>query len=75
MLFARGCLRIYVVDVDEAERDAALPIKLSDAANLAKIVKTVLPRELEQMKATYGWPDLPRACCPRQGQLHGHCST
>ena len=59
-IFARGCLRIYVVDADEAERDAALPIKLSDAANLAKFVKTVLPRELEQMKATYGWPDLPR---------------
>ena len=42
-IFDRGCLSIYVVDADEAERDAALPIKLSDAANLAEFVKTVLP--------------------------------
>ena len=57
-VFARGKLRIYVVDPDKA--DAFQPVKLADADNLGKFIRNVLPLLLQDMKAAYGWNDLPR---------------
>lgn len=59
-IFARGKVSIYVVEADAARSDESLPKKLADAANLAKFVRAVLPKQLEKMKAQHGWSDLPR---------------
>jgi hypothetical protein len=59
-IFARGKVRIYIVDENAARDDVNLPKKLADAFNLAKFVRNVLPLELEEMKRKYAWPDLPR---------------
>ena len=37
-----------------------LPSKLSDARNLAKFIRHVLPQLLGQMQSRYRWPDIPR---------------
>ena len=58
-IFARGKVRIYVVDVEAAQNNESLPKKLADAANLGKFVRSVLPTELERMKAKHGWHDVP----------------
>jgi len=59
-IFARGKVRIYIVDENTAQEDASLPKKLADAFNLAKFVVNVLPRELQNMQRKYHWADLPR---------------
>jgi hypothetical protein len=59
-VFARGRVAIYVVDVDKAKLDTRLPTKLTDAENMAKFVKYVLPLTLQKMKAKNAWADLPR---------------
>ena len=59
-VFARGRVSIYVVDADEAERDSSLPSKLTDAVNVAKFVRNVLPKILEAMKRKWKWADIPR---------------
>ena len=58
-VFAKGRLRIYVCDAEQAERNPLLPDKLNDGENLAKCVRTVLPRILEEMRDAYGWRTLP----------------
>ena len=57
-IFARGKLRIYVVD-DTTANDT-LPTKLADANNLSKFIRNVLPHALQDMKTEYGWADVPR---------------
>ena len=60
LVFARGKLLIYVVDLEAAESDPSLPKKLTDSSNLGKFVRNVLPSLLEQMKRKYGWSTAPR---------------
>ena len=59
-VFARGRVCIYVVDAEEAARDSSLPSKLTDAVNLGKFVRNVLPKILEAMKTKWKWADIPR---------------
>ena len=59
-VFARGKLRIVVVDKERAQRDAGYPEKLTDAKNLGKFIRNVLPSTLSEMGKAYGWPNLPR---------------
>jgi hypothetical protein len=59
-IFARGKVRIYVCSPEAATRNPQLPAKLTDAQNLAKFIRYVLPAELAKMKAKYRWADLPR---------------
>jgi hypothetical protein len=59
-VFARGKLRIVVVDRERASRDPSYPKKLTDAENVAKFVRAVLPGVLEDMRKAYGWSSLPR---------------
>ena len=57
-VFARGKLLIYVVDPDT--QDSSQPTKLTNAANLAKFVRNVLPGLLQSMKQKHGWSNIPR---------------
>jgi hypothetical protein len=59
-VFARGKLRIVVLDGERAARDPAYPAKLTDAANLAKFISSVLPNVLEEMRKSCKWANLPR---------------
>ena len=59
-VFARGKLRIFVVDPRQAAQDPFYPRKLNDATNLGKFVQHVLPGILEEMKEAHAWPNLPR---------------
>ena len=77
-IFARGKLTIYVVDADAAKADPSLPAKLTDATNLSKFVRNVLPRVMQKMKTKHRWNDIPRTVVhdpasymvySRQGQL------
>ena len=58
-VFARGRLRIYVCDPALAATDSRFPASLADAGNLAKFVRHVLPKILQEMKRTYKWTSLP----------------
>ena len=60
VVFARGRLRIVVIDRERAARDQEYPEKLTDAQNLAKFVRCVLPDVLAEMRDAYGWSNLPR---------------
>ena len=59
-VFAKGKIRIYMCDPEAAKEDKDLPVKLNDAANLAKFVQNVLPRVMEEMKEAHGWSSIPR---------------
>ena len=59
-VFARGKLRIVVIDKQRAQRDAEYPEKLTDARNLGKFIRNVLPSTLSEMGKAYGWSNLPR---------------
>ena len=59
-VFARGKIHLYVCDADAASRDASLPCKLNDSANLAKFIRNVLPAILQHMKCKYKWANIPR---------------
>ena len=59
-VFARGKLRIVVLDPERASRDPTYPTKLTDSAGLAKFIRGLLPSVLEEMRRTYGWANLPR---------------
>ena len=59
-VFARGRLRIYVCDPDLAAVDSRHPAALADADNLAKFVRHVLPKILNEMKRSYKWKTLPK---------------
>ena len=59
-IFARGVVRIYICDPAAASRDANMPAKLNDTAELSKFIRNVLPHELKRMQAQYAWPTLPR---------------
>ena len=59
-VFARGKIHIHVCVRSECEGNPALPTKLNDSVNLAKFVRNVLPKILEDMKEEHGWRTLPR---------------
>jgi hypothetical protein len=59
-IFARGKVRIYVVDSAAALLDNSLPKQLADSKNLSLFVTNVLEKELQHMKNKYGWRDIPR---------------
>ena len=59
-VFARGKLYIYVCDSGAARRDARLPARLNNGAELAKFLRNVLPGILEEMKQQHGWTRVPR---------------
>jgi hypothetical protein len=59
-VFARGKLRIVVIDPEKARVDPLYPTKLTDATNLGKFIRTMLPKVLEEMKEEHAWPNLPR---------------
>ena len=59
-VFARGRLRIYVCDPAKAKEDPRYPAKLTDAENIGKFIRQVLPEILQEMKTAYGWPNIPR---------------
>ena len=76
LVFAKGRLRIYVCDAEQAERNPLLPDKLNDGENLAKCVRTVLPRILEEMRDAYGWRTSPMSwCATRRHTWSAHCMT
>ena len=60
VVFARGKVRIFVCDPEEAKRNANYPAALCDATNLGKFVRHVLPKVLDEMKAEHGWSNIPR---------------
>ena len=60
VVFARGKVRIVVIDRKRAARDPSYPAKLTDAENVAKFIRAVLPVELEGMRKDFGWANLPR---------------
>ena len=51
---------MYVCDSGAARRDARLPARLTNGAELAKILHNVLPGILEGMKLQHGWTRVPR---------------
>ena len=59
-IFALGKVRVYVCDGDRARRDARLPARLNDGAELAKFVQNVLPGILKDMQREHGWSRVPR---------------
>ena len=59
-VFARGKLRIIVLDPARARADSDYPTKLTDAENLSKFITNILPDVLEEMKDTHGWANIPR---------------
>lgn len=59
-VFARGRLRIYVCDPELAAADSRYPASLDDSQNLAKFVRQVLPKILNDMKRAYKWRSLPK---------------
>ena len=59
-VFARGKVSIYVCDADAARRDALLPARLNNGADLAKFVQNVLPGILDDMQQRHGWAHAPR---------------
>ena len=59
-IFARGKVRIYVCDPDAAHGNADLPARLNNGTDLAKFVRNVLPRLLEEMQQQHRWLRTPR---------------
>ena len=59
-IYARGKVRIYMVDPQEVANDPSLPLALNDSAELAKFVQHVLPAELSSMAEEFGWSTKPR---------------
>ena len=59
-IFARGKLRIYMIDPQKAAKETRLPLTLNDSAGLASFVRNVLPQELASMAREFGWSNLPR---------------
>ena len=59
-VFALGKVSIYVCDAEAARRDAQLPARLNDGAELAKFIRNVLPGILADMQLEHGWSRTPR---------------
>ena len=60
VVFARGKVRIFVCDPEEAKRNVNYPAALCDATSLGKFIRHVLPKVLGEMKVEHGWPNIPR---------------
>lgn len=59
-VFARGKVRLVVIDSARALTDPEYPAKLTDAGNLGKFIRHVLPGVLKEMGEKHGWQNLPR---------------
>ena len=67
-VFTRGKVHIYVCDTEKAKRDAKVPTRLNNGADLAKFIRNVLPGILDQMKQQHGW------CCQPHTVVHDKAS-
>ena len=66
-VFALGKVSIYVCDAEAARRDAHLPARLNDGAELAKFIRNVLPGILSDMQLEHGWSRTPHTVVRDKG--------